>query len=153
MIKNRAGLSSLNKQGITLLEVLLYIAIFTVLCVSVVYLYISISKAANDVKTSIKRAEIAFFVYEISRHKIDTQGPFTPDLLTVEDFSRVLKYYPNINMKEIQVELVDVNNSNSGNNNLAAVNQRAKITYKIAFKGVNRLSEKIFLHTFYIDLL
>lgn len=153
------------KKGITLLEVLLYIGLFTILSISIIFLYISISKSASLIKDNIQKSEIAFFVYELARYKLDTYGYVIPpdlnatsssqnlssqNIIKTEDFSRILKYYPNIKMTEITMDLINALETTGKNN---YTNITYKISYKLAYKKVNNLSEKIFLNTLYIDSL
>ncbi len=128
-----------NQQGVTLLEVLLYIGLFSILCISLIFLYISVSKTAESMKANIQRTEIAFFVYEIARHKLDNQPNSQPNvqtLINVSDFSRIMKFYPNFRMTEATIS-----------------NNPFRVTYTISQKGVHALSEKIFSNTIYIEAL
>lgn len=136
-------------KGITLLEVLLYIALFSVISIAIIYLYISISKTATSIKINTQRAEVSLFVYEIVRYKLDYLGQqlspgagFVNPSITTEDFSRVLKYYPYFKVTEIILESTVTGGLNSLNG--------FKITYKISQKPVNTSAEKIFTHSFYV---
>lgn len=145
-IKRRTNIKQqrAREQGLTLLEVLLYIGLFSILCVSIISLYISISKMATTIKTRIQQSEIAFFVHEITRHKLDTNNG---EQIQVEDFARILKYYPHMRMVEIVVHPIET----VGANPFAKVTY--KITYKLAFKNSNGVSEKIYSNYFYISAL
>jgi hypothetical protein len=148
------------KRGVTLLEVLLYVGLFTILSISITFLYISISKSAGSIRSGIQRTEIAFFVYEIVRHRLDTFGYLSSSdssatsnnriYVKPEDFSRILKYYPNIKMTEIVVTPINVLEIASKNNYTSIT---YKISYKLVHKNINNLSEKIFSNTLYIDSL
>lgn len=144
-IINCSHINIRRNGGVTLLEVLLYIGIFSIFCISIIFLYTSILRSAHSVKINIERAEVAFFIYEIAKYKIDTGAR-----LAVEDFNRILKYYPNLNMLEISMEYITSSDQDFSN---ISTPHTVKVMYKLEFKGLNSLYKKIFLHTFYINLL
>jgi hypothetical protein len=147
-----------RRRGVTLLEVLLYIGLFSILCISIIFLYISISRTAFSIKSSIQRAEFSFFVYEICRYKIDTYGYGAfdaPHQIRIEDFSRILRFYPNLRMTELSVGPNDADGS-SGTNAASSSDRsfrQVKITYKLIRAGVNAMSDKIISNTIYINEL
>lgn len=139
-----------QNQGITLLEVLLYIGLFSVVCISMIYLCVGISKTATSIKVNTQRAELSLFIYEIVRYRLDHAGQnltqsITP-IIAVEDFSRILTYYPNLKMIEINIENLRM----SAPTTRPEAYSGFKITYKLSQKGVNMSAEKIFSHSFYV---
>jgi competence protein ComGC len=140
--KPKQNQRTIKDKGITLFEVLLYIGLFSILCVSMIYLYISIVKTADSVKLSLQRVEISLFVREIVRYKLDNQDvtsntPISP--ITPEDFDRIMKFYPNLELLLIKVENINIH--------------FAKIEYLLVHKSINNLSEKSFMQTMYIRRL
>ncbi len=131
-----------RRRGVTLLEVLLYIGLFSILCISIIFLYISISRSAYLIRSSIQRAEFSFFAYEICRYGIDRYG--ASHQVRDEDFVRVLRYYPNFRMTDVVSRLVSARGGSS---------VVVQITYTLAVKGANAASEKKFSSSLYINAL
>lgn len=161
------GKKQYNK-GVTLFEVLLYIGLFSLVAISLIYLYISIVKTTDSIKLSMQRVEISLFIREIVRHKIDSQmngavntnatstgitvvsTPATSTAVVLfTELDRIMKFYPNFKLQEIEVEnLFDVGTGYSD-----SASKYVKIEYTLVHKNVNSTAEKAFMQTMYIRRL
>lgn len=149
--------SKVQSRGVTLFEVLLYIGLFTIISTSVVYLYISILKTADTLTLNLQKIEISIFMRQLAVSQIDT----APLISTSSSFDtqkikssieRILKYYPNLKLIDIQAEYVflesapQIIDARIGTNVYLTV----KLTYQLQLQSQSQ-SKKIFSNTIFIS--
>lgn len=94
-----------NMSGTTLFEVLLYIALFSVIFTIAGLSYFSIVRHIDRLQIVRQRTEVHFMIYELLRFNYDSRGvdKYIP---AASDFRRVLKFYPALIVSEIKSEVV-----------------------------------------------
>lgn len=90
-------------RGITLLEVLLYIALFTIISGSTIYLYISLLNATDSFSFTIQKNEIQIYVRELVEYQLDTNQVVDAEVLK-NSLERILKGYPIFGLVDIRVD-------------------------------------------------
>lgn len=103
--------TSAHNKGTTLFEVLLYIGLFCIISTATVYLYISILKASDTLTQHIQKNEISIFVRQLAMNQLDASSvlstsPFVDTQKLKSAMERILKYYPNLKLVDIQAEYI-----------------------------------------------
>ncbi len=154
-----------NNRGVSLFEVLLYIALFSVVSISLIYLYISIVKSTDSLSLNLQRTELSIFMHQLAQYRIDTIGntgianvsalETALETTLKSDIERILRFYPNLKMGEgdINVEYISSDTSNT-------INTIARVTYQLQallpnghVDGRAGSHSKSFTHVLYIPLL
>ncbi len=154
-----------NNRGVSLFEVLLYIALFSVVSISLIYLYISIVKSTDSLSLNLQKTELSIFMRQLAQYRIDTIGNTRiANVSALEtalettlklDIERILRFYPNLKMGEggINVEYISSDTSNM-------INTIARVTYLLQtllpsgyVDGRAGSHSKSFTHVLYIPLL
>jgi type II secretory pathway pseudopilin PulG len=93
-------------RGVTLLEILLYIGLFSIVCLGTIPAYISVTNILESAQVQIQEREIQYLFYEIFRYKFDTLG----ERYNISDsqilLNRVLTFYPRFVLDYIKAEPV-----------------------------------------------
>lgn len=129
-----------SQSGTTLFEILLYIALFTILFVGVMQMSIALSKTVGHFHNQIDISEVALFVYMLALHEVDNKESMQEigDVMYIK-LQRILKFYPNIVIKDLELSLHSSSYSQ----------KQIKIKYTVHIKSNNR---NIFKEI-YIDML
>jgi len=92
-----------TEKGTTLFEVLLYIALFTILSSATIYLYISILKTTDALGLTLQKIEIQIYTRQLAEYQLDTSR--TIDIQTLKiGMERIIKWYPNFSLVDVGVE-------------------------------------------------
>lgn len=136
-----------SQSGTTLFEILLYIALFTILFVGVMQMSIALSKTVEQFHNQIDTSEITLFVYMIALHEVDAENNIYEGQNSMQEIGatmyiklqRILKFYPNIDIEGLELSLHSSSYSQ----------KQIKIKYTVHIKSNNR---NIFKEI-YIDML
>ncbi len=134
-----------KRGGTTLFEVLLYIALFSIVSAMIISFYISFAKSIDALKLNLQKTEISLFIYTLAQHKLDTFNSIDSNKLTI-DINRILKYYPNFKILSMEIEYIS-----QRQDNLIIIPQNihnliAKVTFEIKIQN-----SKNFTHSLYIS--
>lgn len=137
-------------KGTTLFEVLLYIALFTVVSTSCVWLHISFIKTADIQGLASQKAEIGIFMHLLVEHQLDAGEALDLDALRI-GIEKILRFYPNFSLGPIEARYID---SESGAQivhaaYLANKNRTLGVTYQLTSKNPHR----IFSNVLYFELI
>lgn len=118
--------------GATLLEVLLYIGLFSVISTSTTYLYISIASTTDTFSSMIRRIEVAIYIRHMAEYQLDTGANANIDVQILKsNMQRILRYYPDLQLVELQ----------------AGTGLPMKVDYKLK----NSVSGKIYANSIYVS--
>lgn len=115
--KSCANLDS-QHRGFTLLELLLYIALYTIVIFGFIKTYVSLVSSYEWYQDRIHKNEIAFYVYEIARYVLDAENSVfatssqVTDMATQKQYiarstERILKFYPKYRLKNFSFTISD----------------------------------------------
>ncbi len=133
-----------SQGGTTLFEILLYIALFTILFVGVMQMSIALSKTVGHFHNQIDISEVTLFVYMLALHEVDNKESMQENMQEIGatiyiKLQRILKFYPNIDIEGLELSLHSSSYSQ----------KQIKIKYTVHIKSNNR---NIFKEI-YIDML
>lgn len=118
--------------GTTLLEVLLYIGLFSVISTSTTYLYISIASTTDTFSSMMRRIEVAIYIRHMAEYQLDTGANANIDVQILKsNMQRILRYYPDLLLVELQ----------------AGTGLPMKVDYKLK----NSVSGKIYANSIYVS--
>lgn len=118
--------------GTTLLEVLLYIGLFSVISTSTIYLYISIASTTDTFSSMMRRIEVAIYIRHMVEYQLDTGANANIDVQILKsNMQRILRYYPDLQLVELQ----------------AGTGLPLKVDYKLK----NSVSGKIYINSIYVS--
>ncbi len=118
--------------GATLLEVLLYIGLFSVISTSTTYLYISIASTTDTFSSMMRRIEVAIYIRRMAEYQLDTGANANIDVQILKsNMQRILRYYPDLQLVELQ----------------AGTGLPMKVDYKLK----NSVSGKIYDNSIYVS--
>lgn len=118
--------------GTTLLEVLLYIGLFSVISTSTTYLYISIASTTDTFSSMMRRIEVAIYIRHMAEYQLDTGANANIDVQILKsNMQRILRYYPDLQLVELQ----------------AGTGLPMKVDYKLK----NSVSGKIYANSIYVS--
>ncbi len=103
-------------KGFTLLELLLYIALFTIVIFGFIKTYIVLAESYEWYQGKIQRNEITFYAYEITRFSLDKDILGANVQHIASSTERILKFYPKYKLKSFKIE-----NHSIGDTNVAHV--------------------------------
>lgn len=150
-----------RSKGTTLFEVLLYIGLFSIISTAVVYFYISVLKASDTLTLNLQKIELSIFIRQLAVSQIDAnasagRNSYGSSYINTQEFKnameRILKYYPNLKLIDIQVEYMflesapQIIDARIGTNIYPTV----KLMYQLQLQSQSQ-SKKIFSNTIYIS--
>lgn len=123
------------EKGTTLFEVLLYIALFTILSSATIYLYISILKTTDALGLTLQKIEIQIYTRQLAEYQLDTLR--TIDIQKLKSgMERIIKWYPNFSLMDVGVEYI-----------AEGANSIMRLTYQLEQNS----KKKTFSYTLYIS--
>lgn len=93
-----------KNKGFTLLELLLYIALFTIVIFGFIKTYIMLAESYEWYQDKIQRNEITFYACEIIRFSLDQDITGINVQNIASSTERILKFYPKYKLKSFNVE-------------------------------------------------
>ena len=131
-------------KGTTLFEVLLYVALFSIISIGAMSVSLSISKTVSQIETTTKRNEIRLMFYEILRNEVDIfdSAPYESSSTSNnirESFGRVLRVYPQFTLQHTQLN--------------QSTNMFGDTTVTLQYSLRHALTNKIFTETLSVSLI
>lgn len=118
--------------GATLLEVLLYIGLFSVISTSATYLYISITSITDSFSSMMRRTEVAIYIRHMAEYQLDTRVNTNIDVQILQsNMQRILQFYPDLLLIESQVG--------------------TGLPMKVDYKLKNSISGRIYTNSIYVS--